>query len=127
MAADSPGCSPAPVACLHSLAPPTSSSDTKCLLTGVKPSSGWAIDPFGHSPSMTYLLKGAGLINMVVQRIHYSVKKHFAQQQTLEFLWRQSWGELSGFQDCLNFQKEEMKQVDEKNTRTFKINQLMVV
>lgn len=42
---------------------------------------------------MTYLLKGAGLSNMVVQRIHYAVKKHFAQQQTLEFLWRQSWGE----------------------------------
>uniref|UniRef100_A0A665TGZ6 mannosyl-oligosaccharide 1,3-1,6-alpha-mannosidase n=1 Tax=Echeneis naucrates TaxID=173247 RepID=A0A665TGZ6_ECHNA len=58
---------------------------------GVKPSSGWAVDPFGHSPSMTYLLKGAGLSNMVIQRVHYAVKKHFAQQQTLEFLWRQSW------------------------------------
>ncbi|XP_042365114.1 LOW QUALITY PROTEIN: alpha-mannosidase 2 [Plectropomus leopardus] len=58
---------------------------------GVKPSSGWAVDPFGHSPSMTYLLKGAGLSNMVIQRVHYAVKKHFAQQRTLEFLWRQSW------------------------------------
>ncbi|XP_047426391.1 alpha-mannosidase 2 [Mugil cephalus] len=58
---------------------------------GVEPSSGWAVDPFGHSPSMTYLLKGAGLSNMVIQRVHYAVKKHFAQQQTLEFLWRQSW------------------------------------
>uniref|UniRef100_A0A3Q3M1G7 Alpha-mannosidase n=1 Tax=Mastacembelus armatus TaxID=205130 RepID=A0A3Q3M1G7_9TELE len=58
---------------------------------GVKPRSGWAVDPFGHSPSMTYLLKGAGLSNMVIQRIHYAVKKHFSQQQTLEFLWRQSW------------------------------------
>lgn len=62
---------------------------------GVKPRSGWAVDPFGHSPSMTYLLKGAGLSNMVVQRIHYSVKKHFAKQQTLEFLWRQSWDSSS--------------------------------
>ncbi|GLD56879.1 alpha-mannosidase 2 [Lates japonicus] len=58
---------------------------------GVRPSSAWAVDPFGHSPSMTYLLKGAGLNNMVIQRVHYAVKKHFARQQTLEFLWRQSW------------------------------------
>ncbi|XP_040914399.1 alpha-mannosidase 2 isoform X2 [Toxotes jaculatrix] len=58
---------------------------------GVKPSSGWAVDPFGHSPSMTYLLKGAGLSNMVIQRVHYAIKKHFARQQTLEFLWRQNW------------------------------------
>ncbi|XP_074546825.1 alpha-mannosidase 2 [Halichoeres trimaculatus] len=62
---------------------------------GVQPSSGWAIDPFGHSPSMTYLLKGAGLQNMVIQRVHYAVKKHFAQQQTLEFLWRQNWDSSS--------------------------------
>ncbi|XP_035995760.1 alpha-mannosidase 2 [Fundulus heteroclitus] len=62
---------------------------------GVAPSSGWAIDPFGHSPSMAYLLKGAGLSNMVVQRVHYSIKKHFARQRTLEFLWRQSWDSSS--------------------------------
>lgn len=64
-----------------------------CVCPGVTPRSGWAVDPFGHSPSMTYILKGAGLEDMVIQRVHYAVKKHFAKQQTLEFAWRQSWGE----------------------------------
>uniref|UniRef100_A0A669F496 Alpha-mannosidase n=1 Tax=Oreochromis niloticus TaxID=8128 RepID=A0A669F496_ORENI len=58
---------------------------------GITPRSGWAVDPFGHSATMPYLLKRANLTSMLIQRIHYSIKKHFASTRNLEFMWRQAW------------------------------------
>lgn len=60
---------------------------------GVIPQSGWAVDPFGHSATMPYLLKRANLTSMLIQRVHYSIKKHFSATRSLEFMWRQGWGE----------------------------------
>ncbi|XP_043980945.1 alpha-mannosidase 2x [Gambusia affinis] len=58
---------------------------------GITPQSGWAVDPFGHSATMPYLLKRANVTSMLIQRIHYSIKKHFSSTRSLEFMWRQAW------------------------------------
>nr|CAD7454168.1 unnamed protein product [Timema tahoe] len=64
------------------------------------PRSSWSIDPFGESPSMAFLVKRMGLENLVIQRVHYSVKKMLARSKNLEFLWRQTW-DGSGSTDLL--------------------------
>ncbi|GAB1598404.1 alpha-mannosidase 2x-like [Argonauta hians] len=57
----------------------------------VVPENSWSIDPFGHSGTMPYLLKQAGLKNMVIVRIHGAIKNHLAKYKSLEFNWRQYW------------------------------------
>ncbi|XP_076823003.1 alpha-mannosidase 2x-like [Clavelina lepadiformis] len=58
---------------------------------GITPRSGWAIDPFGHSSTMAYILKKMEFENMLIQRVHYAIKKQLSLQKSLEFRWRQAW------------------------------------
>uniref|UniRef100_A0A914RJC6 Glycoside hydrolase family 38 N-terminal domain-containing protein n=1 Tax=Parascaris equorum TaxID=6256 RepID=A0A914RJC6_PAREQ len=58
------------------------------------PKNHWSIDPFGLSPTLAFLMSKANMSNAVVQRVHYSVKKYLAEQNKLEFKWRQLWKDL---------------------------------
>jgi len=70
------------------------------------PVSHWSIDPFGLGMTQPVLLKGSGVQNMLIQRVHYSIKKEFARKRHLEFRWRQLWGKPKTFYNYLMFYRE---------------------
>ena len=55
---------------------------------GATPVTGWANDPFGYSGVVSYLLKLAGIQNMVILRVHQAIKATLAKRGALEFKWR---------------------------------------
>ena len=69
---------------------------------GYKPTSGFAIDPFGHSSVVARVASQAGLKHLVLQRIHYDVKKFFDHTANAEFKWRQTW-DVDGQNDVFVF------------------------
>ncbi|GFS08925.1 alpha-mannosidase [Elysia marginata] len=58
---------------------------------GIRTENVWSIDPFGLSGTLPYLWRLSGMRNMVIQRVHQSVKAALSERQALEFYWRQSW------------------------------------
>ncbi|XP_044752523.1 alpha-mannosidase 2 [Coccinella septempunctata] len=58
---------------------------------GVKPKSGWSVDPFGHGSTVPYLLAKSGIKGTVIQRIHYAWKQWLALKQYGDFRWIPQW------------------------------------
>ncbi|KAL4141746.1 hypothetical protein QTP88_004323 [Uroleucon formosanum] len=68
---------------------------------GVNIKTGWSVDPFGHGPTVPYLLKKSEVTGgTVIQRLHYAWKEWFARTQNGDFMWRQNW-DRTGHTDTL--------------------------
>ncbi|KAJ8920908.1 hypothetical protein NQ315_015701 [Exocentrus adspersus] len=68
---------------------------------GIKPTSGWSVDPFGHGSTVPFLLASAGLKGTVIQRIHYAWKQWLAMKQYGDFNWVPSWNPADPYSTIL--------------------------
>ncbi|CAF0850007.1 unnamed protein product [Brachionus calyciflorus] len=60
-----------------------------------RPVHAYANDPFGYSSTMPYILTEMGFDSMMIQRVHYHLKKYLARENKLEFYWKQFWSKES--------------------------------
>ena len=60
----------------------------------IRPRYSWAIDPFGHSAGQAQILKEMNYKGMLIQRVHYGIKKQLAEKQALEFDWQTPAGDI---------------------------------
>ncbi|XP_043211428.1 alpha-mannosidase 2x-like [Amphibalanus amphitrite] len=54
-------------------------------------SSGWSLTSAGHSSTLSYLLRAAGLNGASILKTSLRWKEYFASHQQGDFLWRQEW------------------------------------
>lgn len=68
---------------------------------GIKPKSGWSVDPFGHGSTVPYLLSASGIKGTVIQRIHYAWKQWLALKQYGDFRWVPNWSPSDSYGSML--------------------------
>ncbi|XP_026465179.1 alpha-mannosidase 2-like [Ctenocephalides felis] len=61
------------------------------LNLNVTPTTGWSIDPFGHSSTFPYILSNSGIHRTIIQRIHFAWKQWFAWKRFGDFMWVPGW------------------------------------
>ncbi|VIO90879.1 Glycosyl hydrolases family 38 protein [Brugia malayi] len=60
-------------------------------ILNITPTTSWSVDPFGHGLMMPYLMKLAGINQMVIGRINSNIKNILKQHHQLHFRWAQNW------------------------------------
>ena len=57
---------------------------------GIAPTVGWQLDTFGHTAANAALMAQMGLDALVINRIHFQLKRQWRTARHLEFMWKAS-------------------------------------